>query len=81
MNTLVFCSDCKHFVKIGECKKGHNIDEITPSKCKDGIELALYDEFKIEMGYECQFLTIEKGDADGYCELHKCICLEPDSCL
>lgn len=38
-NNLVFCSDCKHFVKVGVCKKGHDMDEVSPSKCKDGVEL------------------------------------------
>lgn len=35
---LIFCSDCKYFIKIGVCKKEHNIDEITPSICKDAID-------------------------------------------
>lgn len=43
-NNLVFCSDCKHFIKIGECSKGHDIDEITPSICEDGVESNLFEE-------------------------------------
>lgn len=37
-NNLVFCSDCKHYLGIGECSKGHNIDEITTCMCPDGID-------------------------------------------
>ena len=45
-NGLVFCSDCPNFIRVGECKEGHNIDEITPSICKDGVDKEAYKQRK-----------------------------------
>ena len=37
-NSLIFCSDCNHYIEENECSEGHDIDETTPSTCPDGID-------------------------------------------
>lgn len=45
-NGLVFCSDCPNFIMSGECMEGHDIDEITPSICEDGVDKEAYKQRK-----------------------------------